>query len=411
MLSRISFLPKYLIDKKFILEYIIMYSNIMVNKNEKIEAGIMLASYLDTIGFKNGNWEFNYRLRIRTILEAILANFQIVHHYMSLGGFNNLDIKNWKASDDTLLIMATIKALNDGASEINFTKRYIEIYDELVKEERISGYQTLKSIDFLKKITKSGKKASYLEMIPYDKNMGGNGAAIRTGPIGVYFANDFDKLIDTSIMASRLTHNIPIGYLGGFISALFTSYAFNNIQPWLWIDKLLDLVKSNKIYNYIHSTDIGNKDDNEIQKYFFKWYQYKETRFNDLINFRGKSQFIFPNERFIALSEYVSKYKQEEPKFNFGSSGLDSVIFAYDSLLMSITPNERFEIDFDNPKYNAESFLFFSTLHCGDSDSTGAIAGYWYGTLLGYNGFDPNKMKKLEFYNQLKKLSDNFSKK
>ena len=392
------------------LEYNI-YSNIMVNKNEKIEAGIMLASYLDTIGFKNSQWEFNYMKSMKNISEAIFANFTIVHHYMSLGGFNNLDIKNWRASDDTLLIMATIKALNDGATEINFIKRYIEIYDELLKEERVTGGCTLKSIDFLKKVTRSEKKNSYLEMIQYDKNMGGNGAAIRTGPIGVYFANDFDKLIDTSIMASRLTHNIPIGYLGGFISALFTSYAFNNIQPWLWIDKLLDLVKSNKIYNYIHSTDIGNKDDNEIQKYFFKWYQYKETRFNDLINFRGKSQFIFPNERFNALSEYVSKYKQEEPKFNFGASGLDSVIFAYDSLLMSITPNERFAIDFDNPKYNAESFLFFSTLHCGDSDSTGAIAGYWYGTLLGYNGFDQNKMKKLEFYNQLKKLSDNFSKK
>ena len=383
----------------------------MVNKNEKIEAGIMLASYLDTIGFKNGQWEFNFSRGTRHINDAITANFTIVHHYMSLGGFNNLDIKNWKSSDDTLLIMATIRALNNGATELDFVKQYIEIYDELVNEERVSGYQTLKSIDFLKKITKTGKKDSYLKMISYDKKMGGNGAAIRTGPIGVFYANNFEKLIDVSIMASRLTHNIPLGYLGGFISALFTSYAFNNIEPWLWIDKLLDLVKSKKILNYIHSTSIGTDHDKEIQKYFSYWVQYKETRFNDLINYRGKSQFIFPLDRFNALSEYVIKYEQEEPKFNFGSSGLDSIIFAYDSLLMSITPNERFAIDVDNPTYNAESFLFFSTLHCGDSDSTGAIAGYWYGTLLGYNGFDQNKMKKLEFYNQLKKLSDNFYRK
>ena len=85
---------------------------------------------------------------------------------------NNLDIKNWRASDDTLLIMATIKALNNGATELDFIKQYIEIYDELVKEERVSGYQTLKSIDFLKKITKSEKRDSYLEMISYDKHMG-----------------------------------------------------------------------------------------------------------------------------------------------------------------------------------------------------------------------------------------------
>jgi len=381
----------------------------MINKNEKIEAGIMLASYLDTIGFKNGQWEFNYfKGAGRNISEAITANFTLVHHYMSLGGFNNLDIKNWKASDDTLLLIATIKALNDGASEIDFIKRYIEIYEELLKEERIAGITTLKSINLLKKLIQKNKE-SYLDMIPYDKDMGGNGAAIRTGPIGIYYSNDFDKLISTSIMCSRLTHNIPLGYLGGFISALFASYAYNNIDSWLWIDKLLDLVKTNKILNYIHTTDIGKNHDKQIDEYFSYWFKYKELRFDDLVKFRGKSKFIFPSERFNSLSEYVIDY-DDNSKFNFGASGLDAVIYTYDSLLMSIKPNERFELELDKPIYNAESFLFFVALHGGDSDSTGAIGGFWYGTLLGYNGFDLNKIKKIEFYKELKNLSDKFIK-
>jgi len=375
----------------------------------KIEAAIMIASYLDTIGFKNGQWEFNYFKTNNTqnINDAINTTFTIIHHFMSLGGFSNIDIKNWKASDDTLLIMATIKALIDGANEHNFINRYIEIYDELIKEERGSGYQTKKSIDYLKKITKKEKKSSYLDILPYDKNMGGNGAAIRTGPIGIFYANDLDKLISTSIMASRLTHNIPLGYLGGLISALFASYAYNNIDSWLWIDKLMELIKSKKIINYIHSTDIGTKHDKDIYEYFSYWFKYKEDRYNDLIKFRGKSQFIFPNERFSALSEYVIDF-DNRGKFNFGSSGLDSIIFSYDCFLMSIITNERFEIDIENVKYNSELFLFLLTLHSGDSDSTGAIGGFWYGALLGYNNFDIVKIKKIEFYKELKKLSDNF---
>ena len=113
----------------------------------------MLASYLDTIGFKNGIWEFNYFKSINSLNEAITANFTIIHHYMALGGFTNIDIKNWKSSDDTLLIIATTKALIDGGTELNFITRYIEIYDELVKDERGSGYQTLNSIALLKKLT------------------------------------------------------------------------------------------------------------------------------------------------------------------------------------------------------------------------------------------------------------------
>ena len=34
----------------------------MVEINEKIEASLMISSYLETIGFNNGQWEFNYKI-------------------------------------------------------------------------------------------------------------------------------------------------------------------------------------------------------------------------------------------------------------------------------------------------------------------------------------------------------------
>ena len=171
--------------------YIFLY-NLMVNKEEKIEAAIMLLSYLDTIGFYNGKWEFNYNYDIQNINQAMVANFTIVMEYMSLGGFNYLSIKNWIASDDTILMVAVIKALLDGGNEINFIERYIEIYNELIKEKRVSGTQTKKSINFLKQITQK-KLETYMDKIPFDNYMGGNGAAIRCGPIGIFYANDIYK--------------------------------------------------------------------------------------------------------------------------------------------------------------------------------------------------------------------------
>jgi ADP-ribosylglycohydrolase len=243
--------------------------------------------------------------------------------------------------------------------------------------------------------------------------MGGNGAAIRCGPIGIFYANDIDKLISVSIMSSRLTHNIPLGYLGGLVSALFASYGYNNISPLLWIEKLLELYESNKIQNYIHSTNIGLNHDKLITEYFTAWYMYKEKRFDDLINYRNKSSFIFAKERYTSLSEFIPKEYFKNDKNNkiekwylLGASGLDSVIYAYDALLMSIIPNENFKIENTKLTFNPESFVFFSTLHIGDNDSTGAIAGFWYGILNGYSGFNSNKMKELEFYKELKNLSN-----
>jgi len=379
----------------------------MKNKIDKITASILYASYFDTIGFKNGEWEFNYSRSINSMNDVMYSSYTLIHHFMSIGGFSKLNIINWKSSDDTILLMATTEALINGGTEMDFINSYIKVYDDLLNPAIYSGKQTLKSISYLKKIIQK-KKNSYLDMIPFDHSMGGNGAAIRTAPIGIYYANDIDKLIECSIICSRLTHNIPIGYLGGLISALFAAYAYNNINSWLWIDKLLELVRSKKIINYINSTDIGTKHDEQINQYFSIWFKYKEKRFDDLISIRSKAEFIFPLERLKSLSNYIVA-ASEQQAYYIGASGLDSVLYAYDSLVMSLELNDKLEINLKNPKYILDSLIFFGCLHIGDSDSTGAILGYWYGIIDSLIK-NPN-LEKLEHYNKLVKLSKSFSNK
>ena len=53
-----------------------------------------------------------------------------------------------------------------------------------------------------------------------------------------------------------------------------------------------------------------------------------------------------------------------------GALGVDSVIIAYDALLYS--------------KDSWEQLCLSSMLHGGDSDSTGTIAGAWFGSLYGF---------------------------
>ncbi len=386
----------------------------MSNK-EKIEACIFLASYLDTIGYYNSAWEFNFNNSAQKIIDAQRITYDILFQFYIMGGPSKINVSNWIASDDTILLMATTKALINGGGELNYIKEYKNIYNLLNDGKRTPGVQTMKSLKHLFKITEK-EKESYLYKIPTINSMGGNGAAIRTATIGIMYHNDIDKIIEESITASRITHNYPLGFLGGMVSALFTSYSFNNIKPWLWIDMLLELHETNRIKKYIHTTDLSNFFDSKIDEYFLYWYKYKEERFNNIMNYRNKKDIFISSLNLNQLSEYIPEFKQNYTGYDkLGFSGIDSVIYAYDALLLSIVPStnqteNNLKIDLNNIEYSFESILFFGCLHVGDSDSTGAILGAWYGSLNGYNGFDKNKMKQLEFYDQLKILIDNMIK-
>ena len=232
----------------------------MVEINEKIEASLMIASYLETIGFKNTEWEFNYKYTVNTSSLYLKIWTYLLHHYMILGG-SNIDITGWDASDDTILILATAKACSYGGSEEKYKEQYLYYLDILKDKKRVPGVTTIESLSFLKYNDSSKLKIN--------SNMGGNGAAMRTGPIGLYWYKDIEKVIEESLIASRLTHNYYIGFLGGMVTALFTAFAMNNIKPWEWCDKLIELYK-NKIIQKYYSSE-------ELDDYIRYWEKYRKS--------------------------------------------------------------------------------------------------------------------------------------
>jgi len=363
---------------------------------DKIKASIILGSYLDTLGFYNGIWEFNYNLKIKNLIDAISVNYSIVHQFFAMGGFN-IDISRWNASDDTIMMIATIKACIKGnATPDSFKKEYIKILPLLEDDKRGAGVTTLISLRNLAK----GKN------IVYSDKMGGNGAAMRTSYIGIYYKDNIEKLLEISILSSRLTHNYPLGFLGGMVTALFTSYAINNILPWKWCDMLLDINTNGTLDNILKKMPNYNEYIRDKDEFWNCWYKYKEYRMN---KFDIKpSEFIHGIDRIKDLINILySKNDINNINYDkFGSTGASATIIAYDCILMSITNKKGNDsiLDLKDNKslcYNWESLVFFSALHFGDNDTIGTIAGNWFGALRGFDGVKSNIVEQLEFRKEI----------
>jgi len=363
--------------------------------NEKINASLVLGSYLDTLGFKNGDWEFNFNLDLSNQTDALLINNEIIHEFFAMGGFNS-NISTWDASDDTIMMIATKKACIMGGKIEHFIKCYIDIYKLLQEKKRASGITTLKSLNILKQYRDINK-------IHYSDTMGGNGAAMRTSFIGIYFT-DIKKIIEISILSSRLTHNYPLGFLGGMVTALFTHYAINNIEPWKWCNMLLELNENKTIDKIVEKMSIYKKYMRDKDIFWNQWYKYKEIRHSKFG--LASPDYMHSSNRFTQLIEIFYEDHNKIKYNTIGTDGASTTIMAYDSILMCITnkKNSALPLKLEDKTsfiYNWESMVIFSTLHFGDNDTVGAIAGCWYGALRGFEGTNKNIVTQLEFIKDL----------
>lgn len=357
---------------------------------DKYIACMILHAVGDTVGYKNSEWEFKKGSYEKTL--------EKLYEFIDLGGINDISLKNWTVSDDTIMHIQTAFSILTDFTSMNslgktFKENFIDAYDQFMKEGlnvRSPGESTLKSIKIL-------KDGGNWDSVPYNLFSGGSGAAMRSLCIGLAFygEDNRDKLIQISIESGRITNNSSVGYLGAFASALFTALAIEgkNINDWPFI--LLDLI--NKVTKYIISS---NRDVEEYKRdhhvFVEKWHRYTEDKFDDNRNvikrksnknlvMRGK----YYNETFGM--EIITTGKEEahtiDKNLFIGSGGDDSVIIAYDCLL--------------DAGQNWEKLVIYSMLHMGDTDTTGAIAGGLYGSLNGFQNIPNNFIEHLEYKKEL----------
>lgn len=337
----------------------------------------------DTIGYKNGQWEFNYGEQNQ---KPDFVN-DLLYEFIALGGINDLSLVNWVSSDDTILYMATMQVLTSKPKTIEeFGQKLRAAYlmsKPLIKN-RHPGQRTMDSLDEMENIA--------WDKLNYNSKAIGNGSAMRSGCIGIFFPGKHNrkKLIALAVESSRITHNSATAIMGSVTSALFTAYALEKVPLNHWPHKLMGLFKSGKIDNYMKKSRPNEyhrfREDKVI--YIAQWEKYLQIRFSGLKPRRDIKFMTNPVARFKYLSENFSKGCRDP-----GGCADDCLIMAYDSLL---------ECD-----GVIEKILVYSILHPGDSDTVGSVAFSWFGAFYGSPKNEQiigERFKELEFIDELHDL-------
>ncbi|AYV79769.1 MAG: ADP-ribosylglycohydrolase [Faunusvirus sp.] len=343
------------------------------NKDKYI-ACLLYGAIGDTIGFRNGIWEtLNFtktkKMSREKILEEANATDTIICEFVDLGGITGINLKGWKISDDTILHIANARGLSAKYKDmkrlyVNIMNEYMAAYTSEFEKIRNPGIHTLHSFEKI-------KKGEDWEYFPYDSNAGGSGGSMRSMCIGLAFhrAEDIDKLIEVAFISTRITHNNGIACLGSVVSALFTSFGIRDIPPLEWATRLIKLLDGDKVDKCI----VKNVRKDDVEKYKYdkdtftnKWKMYIEDNFDKNKFTITRSQRLFSAARLRNLFE---KYSENKDIFFPGSGGDDSVIIAYDALLIA--------------EMSWEKLVYKAMLHAGDNDTVGSIAAAWFGAYYG----------------------------
>lgn len=336
----------------------------------------------DTIGYNNSKWEFNNG---EPDAGPEYTN-DLLYEFISLGGINDLSIKNWLASDDTILYMATLEILLDPTFDPNpnvFGEklRIAYINSKSLIKNRHPGDRTMESLEAQENI-------EWNQLI-YNSKAIGNGSVMRCGCIGIFFPGEHNrkKLISLAVESSRITHNSAVAILGSVTSALFTAYSLERVPINLWPHKLLELLKSDLIDKYMETSRPKEYPLYMRDKilYVGQWQKYVDFRFSG----------IKPRMDIRVMNHLVLRYKYLSENYSKGCDtpggcADDCLIMAYDSLLQS--------------EGNFEKVVIYSILHPGDSDTVGSVALSWFGGYYHTMREDilfGHYFEELEFYDKL----------
>jgi ADP-ribosylglycohydrolase len=371
-------------------------------KKNNFEAFI-LASYLDTIGYLNGFMEFNKMLSTDNFIESpSIQHYNNIFNFFKIGGFN-LDLKFYKASDDTILNIANIKVLTKNKFTIyDFIDKYLEYDDTLINGDRGTGKQIITSLKNLKKVKNPN-------IIEYDNNVLGNGAVMRSCVFGFKYnyKKDLNLLYKWVIDTSKLTHNNIEAYIPALIVAIFSSMSIEKIPPIYWLFEL-DNIKNNIKFNNKKEIDFFNKLLENLEIIYNNSIIFNSSQGYDYYKYRK------PLYQYDILFEVINLERiQDDNLHNIGSISEDLLYISFYNIINCFTINnetarklKETKITIDELTPNFIYLVLNSSLSYGDSDTIGFVSGFWYGALFGFKDVPNINFKDLEFYQEIKNITD-----
>jgi ADP-ribosylarginine hydrolase len=351
---------------------------------------MVLAGLGDCFGFYNGSYEFNYgnrfdRSNFGVHFAKAGANFSnfLVFDFIRKGGFSKHPKEDMRVSDDTVLHVTVAEALLKADTVKNFVKQteknLVACIDTPEKEAYMTdvlmaGITTMKNLKLL-------RMGTDWRSFRYDEEEGGTGACMRSMCIGLalHRPSDVEMMMVATFESAMVTHKNAIAFLGAFASAYLTSLAVQRVEPKRWGHELVSVLTTNMMDNFIEKRYKPIYKDYIIDKnnFLIKWKTYLEMRFRDdeWVHFKA---LVVPSERSKMFSMKFAHNKEEV--MYPGAGGDDSVIFAYDAFL--------------DASDNWEALMVNAMFHVGDSDTTGSIAGAFYGAYHGFKNVPKHMLQK-----------------
>ena len=376
--------------------------------NKNYNALFLLHSLGDIIGYNNNEWDLN---NISNVYFELVNEY--IYKFIDMGGINGFNISKKYSSKYTSFHLSIANSILKYENKIN--KKFINI----LKNNLINTNNKL--IDFEEKKIKNkynkviARQYSSKDQISisihkftdtkdishfkYDEKTNDNSCAVHSLCIGLCFhgIKNRELLINNTLKINKVTHNSPIGFLGGLSTALFVSFAIEDIDLQKWPFELIKILKSDIIKKFIDKDNFDEYKD--YLSYIHFWNKYIKIRFqkNKVIYLKSYSNPILRLQSYYSLFEAFEKPK---PNNGLGNNGYSSVIIAYDALL-------------DCSK-NWEKLIIYSSLYPSFGNNqipngnvaTGAIAGGLYGILYGFGDVPANLLDNIENKKELINISN-----
>jgi ADP-ribosylglycohydrolase len=162
-----------------------------------------------SVGDAFGDTFFGFRMKAETLVQVLESRIPIYEQPW------------WRYTDDTNMALSIYENLR-----LYGEIRQDELAQSFAREYHAGRGYGAAMHDLLGKIRLGMSWRMVASELFSGQGSYGNGAAMRVAPLGAYFADDMDTVIEQARLSAEITHANPEGIAGGIATAVAAAYAW-----------------------------------------------------------------------------------------------------------------------------------------------------------------------------------------